>query len=204
MRLLRALIDIIKFPIKEKVVACRNIVFKMTANPYFQQPYISLADFTLAINALEAAIIAADDGSHTAKSNMHDKAAVVDNFIRVYAQYVNQVANGDETKLLSSGFNISKDTPSVSKPILSVVDGLHSGELKFITKAIYAAGVYIWQIYIGGIPTLESDWKTVEMTTSASYLLKDLEVGTLIGVRVAAITPSGTTEFCVPVVKLVN
>ena len=85
-----------------------------------------------------------------------------------------------------------------------MVDGLHSGELKFITKAIYVAGVYIWQIYIGGIPTLESDWKTVEMTTSASYLLKDLEVGTLIGVRVAAITPSGTTEFCVPVVKLVN
>ena len=148
--------------------------------------------------------IAGDDGSHIAKSNMHDKVAVVDNFIRVYAQYVNQLANGDETKLLSSGFNISKEAPSVSKPILSVVDGLHSGELKFITKAIYAAGVYIWQIYIGGIPTLESDWKTVEMTTSASYLLKDLEVGTLIGVRVAAITPSGTTEFCVPVVKLVN
>ena len=82
--------------------------------------------------------------------------------------------------LLSSGFNISKDTPSVSKPILSVVDGLHSGELKFITKAIYAAGVYIWQIYIGGIPTLESDWKTVEMTTSASYKMRRIKLQGLV------------------------
>ena len=204
MKVLRALIDIVKLPIRERVVAYRVIISKMTNNPNFPTPYIPLADATLAINAFEAAIIASYDGSHIAKSIMHDKEAIADNIIRVYAQYVNQTCNGDETKLLSSGFNISKGVPPLAKPILAVEYGLHSGELKFITKAIYAAGVYIWQIYIGGIPTLESDWKTVEMTTSASYLLKDLEVGTLIGVRVAAITPSGTTEFCVPVVKLVN
>ncbi len=69
---------------------------------------------------------------------------------------------------------------------------------------IHAPGVYIWQIGIGGIPTLETDWKTVEMTTSASYVMKGLDLGSIIAVRVAAVTPSGTTEFCVPVLKIVN
>ncbi len=204
MKILRALIDIVKFPIREKIIASRNIVVKMTANTFYTQPYIPLTEFTLAIDALEAAIIAADDGSQTAKSIMHDKETALDNIIRVYAQYVNQVANGDETKLLSSGFNISRELPPVTKQILSVVDGVHPGEVKFITKAIYAAGVYIWQISMGGLPTSEADWKTVEMTTSASYVMTGLEPGSIIAVRVAAVTPSGTTEFCVPVLKIVN
>ena len=38
MKILRALIDIVKFPIREKIIASRNIVVKMTANPFYTQP----------------------------------------------------------------------------------------------------------------------------------------------------------------------
>ncbi len=204
MKILRALIDIVKFPSREKVVAYRNIVFKMTANQYYTAPYIPLTEATLAIDAFEAAIIAADDGSHVAKSIMHDKEEIVDNIIRVYAHYVNQVANGNETKLLSSGFNITPNTPAVTKAILAVVDGAHSGSLKFIAKAIYGAGAYDWQICKGGIPVLESDYEAVDITTAASHEMSGLEVGTQVAVRCRAVTPNGKTEFCVPVVKIVN
>ena len=204
MKIQRALIDIIKTPVREKVVVYRGVFSKMTANPYYTNPYIPVAEAIAAVDALELAIIAADDGSHVAAAIMHDKEVVADNIVRVFVQYVNHVAKGNEAMLLSSGFNISKDVPPLAKPILSLVDGSHSGEVKFITKAAYAVGVYIWQIYIGGVPTLESEWVTVEMTTAASYTMKGLVVGSFIGVRVATVTPDGTSEFCVPVVKVVN
>ena len=60
MKVLRALIDIVKLPIRERVVAYRVIISKMTNNPNFPTPYIPLADATLAINAFEAAIIASE------------------------------------------------------------------------------------------------------------------------------------------------
>ena len=176
----------------------------MEGNPHFGSPYISIADALASVDALEAAIIAADDGSQTAISIMHDKEIIADDIIRVYALYVNQEAKGDETKLLSSGFNISKDVPPLPKAALSVVDGTHSGEVKFISKAGYHVGVYIWQIHMGGIPALESEWVTVDMSTAATYTMKGLVIGSIIAVRVATVSPDGTSDFCVPVIKVVN
>ena len=204
MKTLRALIDIVRLAIPEKIIAYRNILSKLIANPFFPNPYVSLDDVTGVVNALETAYIAAQDGSHTANSIMHDKELLADNGIRVLAHYVNQMSNGEETKLLSSGFNISKDVSPLAKPILSVVDGPHSGSAMAITTALDGSGVHVWQIHKGGIPALETDWETVKMTPLATILLDDLEVGTYVAVRVSSVTVKGTSEYCIPVVKLIN
>ena len=204
MKTLKALIDIVRLAIPEKIIAYRNILSKLTGNQFFPNPYIPLADVTVIVNALETAYIAAQDGSHTANSIMHDKELIADNDIRVLAHYVNQTSNGDETKLLSSGFNISKDSPSLAKPILSVVDGPHSGSITAITTALESSGVHVLQIHKGGIPALESDWETVKMTPLATILVDNLEVGTYVAVRVSSVTAKGTSEYCIPVVKLIN
>ena len=204
MKILRALIDIVRLAIPEKIIAYRNILSKLTGNQFFPTPYIPLADVAVVVNALETAYIEAQDGSHTANSIMHDKELIADNDIRVLAHYVNQMSNGEETKLLSSGFNISKDVPPIAKPILSVVDGPHSGSAMAITTALDGSGVHVWQIHKGGIPALETDWETVKMTPLASILLDDLEVGTYVAVRVSSVTVKGTSEYCIPVVKLIN
>ncbi len=204
MRILKALIDIVRFAIPEKIVSYRNIISKLTGNPYYVAPYIPLAEATLAINALETAYIAAQDGSHMANSSMHDKELLVDNNFRVLAHYVNQIANGDETKLLSSGFNISKEWTPITKPILSVVDGPHPGSAQASTTSLDGPGVHVWQIHKGGLPLLETEWETVKMSPAASTVIEDLEIGTFLAVRVCAVTAKGTSEYCIPVVKLIN
>ena len=63
-------------------------------------------------------------------------------FIR-QAHYVDSIANGDETKIISSGFHESKQPIPFNKPALSVMDTAHSGIIKLIAKAILGARAYI-------------------------------------------------------------
>ena len=53
-------------------------------------------------------MFAAKDGSHTAVSVMHDKEKIADKTFHIVANYVDKIADGDETQILSSGFHGSK------------------------------------------------------------------------------------------------
>jgi hypothetical protein len=48
----------------------------------------------------------AKDGAHTAVSAMHASEVSIDDIFRVLAAYVNRIAAGDETQILSSGFHL--------------------------------------------------------------------------------------------------
>ena len=39
MKVLSALIDIVRFIIPEKIISYRGIIFKLTDNPYYPKPY---------------------------------------------------------------------------------------------------------------------------------------------------------------------
>ena len=200
----RVKIDFIQLSIPAKIIFYRNIIAKLTANLFFTTPYISLADAILAVNNLEASALAAADGGHTLKSIMRDSEEVADNTFRVLAHYVNQLADGDVTKMASSGFNQTKDSPAQPKEILTANNGTHPGDVRLVTKAIKKTGVYIWQSSKGPIPTDEQGWKDEGMSTQAHYEISGFTPGELVNFRVCAVTADGITEFCVPVSKIIT
>ena len=197
-------IDFIPLSIPEKIIFYRNIIAKLTANLFFTTPYISLADATLAINNLEAATLTAADGGHTAKSIMRDMEEVVDNTFRILAHYVNQLADGDSKKIASSGFNQTQDSTAQAKAILTANNGTHPGDVRLVTKAIKKTGVYKWQSSKGPIPTDDSGWKDEGMSTKAHFDISGFTPGELVNFRVCAVTADGTTEFCVPISKIIT
>jgi len=199
----RIKIDFVQLSIPEKIIFYRNIIDKLTANTFFTTPYISLADATLAINNLEAATLAAADGGHTAKSIMRDMEEVADNTFRILAHYVNQVAEGDVTKMASSGFNQTQESTAQPKAILAANNGAHSGDVRLVTLAIKKTGVYKWQSSKGPIPTDDSGWYDEGMSTQAHYDISGFTPGELVNFRVCAVTADGTTEFCVPISKII-
>jgi len=158
---------------------------------------------TASVDKFEAAIQAAKDGAHTAISIMHDAEKAADADFRILAHFVDQIADGDETKLLSSGFHPSKQPVPPQKPILAVFDGIHPGCAKLVAKAHENGGAYIWQLVKGPLPTSESEWKLIGISTQATYEVEGLEVGVSYYFRVAVVTPAGTTEFCQPESKLI-
>jgi hypothetical protein len=202
MKKIKVVLDFIQFSVSEKIAFYRNVA-KLTDNPNYPNPQVPLADAKAVVDDFEAAYVAARDGGHTAVSNMHDKEAAADAVFRTLASYVVNIADGDETKILSSGFHESKQPVAQQKATLVINDGSHSGSVKLVAKAIDKTGAYIWQYAKDTLPTNESDWLIAANTTQSSYEEDGLTVSATYFFRVAAVTTTGTTDFCKPVAKIV-
>jgi hypothetical protein len=203
MKKVKVLLDFIRFAIAMKIAFYRNVITKLTDNVFFTKPDVSLADAKTSVDKLETAFIGAQDGGHTAVAAMHDAEAEADAIFRILAAYVDRIADGDETKILSSGFHPSAQPTTIQKPALSAEDGDNSGSVRLVAKAIEKAGSYIWQIGKDVLPTDESGWSIIGQSTRAYYDLTGLTVGAKYYFRVAAVTPDGTTDFTAAVLKIV-
>jgi len=198
-----ALLDFIGYSRAQKVIFSRNVIDKLTGNAYFPSLEVSLETAKTALDALESAILAAKDGSHTAVSDMNDKEAVIDEIFRSLAANVNKIADGDDTLILSSGFHLSHQPVKTPKPVLAVNDGEHSGDVKLTAKAVDNARSYIWQYAKNTEPADDSDWTTAGVTTRATNELTNLVVASRYYFRMAAVTPDNTSDFCSPVTKII-
>ena len=199
----KVLLSFIQITPPEKASYYRNVVTKVTGNPLFPTLIISLADLNAALDKFEADILAARDGGHLAVAVMHDSEIAIDKMFRALAHYVDMIADGDETIILSAGFQATKDlAPRVKSP-LSAFDGDHSGSIKITYRAIDRAGSYIIQWSKDALPTTESGWEVLATVTQTTYMLNNLVVGCYYYFRVAAVTPDGVTDFSEPVRKFV-
>lgn len=203
MKKIKVLLDFIKLSVAEKIVFYRNIIAKLTDNPAYPTPDVPLTDAKTSIDILEASYLASRDGSHTAISAMHDNETATDTLFYKLAAYVEKVAEGDATKILSSGFHESRQPTPPQKPQLAAGDGANTGSVKLTAKAVDRAGAYIWQSAKDNLPVAESDWVLVATGTRSYYEITGLTVGSKYYFRVAAVTPDGTTDFSAPVSKVV-
>jgi hypothetical protein len=203
MKKIKVLYDFVLFTIAEKLGFYNNVLDKLTGNPFFTAPYISLTDVKAKLDAFEAAILAASDGAHSAISDRDDKELACDHDYRILASYVEHQADGNETQILSSGFHATKQPVQQQKATLEVVNGEHPGSVKFIAKAEDKAAAYIWQYILATALTADGVWQVASVTSGASATLDGLTSGSLYYFRVAYVTPAGTSEFCQPVSLMV-
>lgn len=204
MKKLKVLLDFIRYSVLAKIGFCRNVIEKLTDNATFPNPDVTLPEASDLVNRLEAANIAAQDGSHIAISAMHDVEAEVDTAFRKLASYVDRVADGHETTILSSGFHASKQPTPIFKSEFAVEHGSYSGSVKLVRKAVEGAKSYIWQHSKDMIPESENDWLACGYSTRADMEVTGLTAGSKYWFRSAVITTVGITDFCAPVMKIVN
>jgi hypothetical protein len=131
-----------------KVGFGRNIVTNMTANiATFATPLPSLADVTDATDALETAYTEALDGglSKTAAKNAAED--VFDTLLTALGNYVDSVAQGDETIILSSGMEVKRQPAPIGIPAqvtsFSAKTGTITGEIVLDWSKVYGAAIYL-------------------------------------------------------------
>ena len=122
-------VDFIKYSPVNKASHYHTVIDHMTNNPLFPTPDASMIDAQKAVDALDKAIMAAADGGHLAISAMNDAIAATDAVFRILAAYVERIALGDETSILSSGFHFSKQPVFANKETLVAKDGSHTGSV---------------------------------------------------------------------------
>ena len=203
MKYIKVLLSFFQLSIPVKIVFYRNVLLKMTANPNFTTPDISLALIKTAIDALEASELAAAGGGRAATALMHDNEAIVDTMFRTLAAYVDRISAGVAALILSSGFDITKEPIAREKATLAVIDGSNSGVVVLIAKLIDHAGAYIWKMKSPAIAGVEQEYKIIGNSTQTRFEVTDLIPGQTYYFCVAGITTTGTTDFCNPVPNMV-
>ena len=203
MRNIKVVLDFTKLSIPEKIAFYLNVLACLTNNTSFSNPDISLEEAKAALNDLEAALLASHDGAHSTTATLHEKVKIADKAFHILANYVDRVADGNTALILSSGFHAAQPIQVHQKAEFSVVDGAHSGSVKYIIKKIPRTGAYILQYRTVDASGVVGEWITAGHSTSATFELSGLTAGATYEFRFAAVTPDGTTDFCAPVTKIV-
>lgn len=196
-------LDFIKLPVPQKIVFYRSVLVYMAGSIIYQTPDVSLAEAKLAVDNLEIAALAAEGGGPLTTAQTHAKEKIADDIFHNLAAYVERIANGDDAKILSSGFHCTLQPAPINKLPLEIRDGLVSGTVDAIMKAIENAGAYYLEIATGEIPTTAAGWKLAGSSTSARMTISGLTVGSKCFFRMNALTPLGLTDFCDPVSKII-
>ena len=203
MKRTKVMLTFVQFSIAVKILFCRSVINSLLGNAYFLVPSISLDVLTSAVDALEVAAVAAQDGSHLNISIRNDAEKVVNEYFRNIASYVDCIAMGDETIILSSGFNPTKQPNAIHKAILAVLNGILSGCVMLIAAQVDKAGSYIWRMRKININGIEGHWVYITTNTQTTYEVTGLDVGSVYEFQFAPVTPDGVLEYCPAVTKLV-
>lgn len=195
MKYVKPLLDFIKLPVPQKVAFCRFVIICLTDNPLYPNPDVSLAEAQIAVDNLEAASIQSLDGGRSIVSAMHDQILITNKVFRKLVAYVDRMADGDEVKVIASGFNPSKEPKAKYKAPFAVHLGAHKGSVKLVARAVARAAAYIWQYLSFNSLTNAPEWVIIGYSTTASFEFKGLTIGTEYSFRFATITPESTSDF---------
>ena len=171
-------------------------VDSMTDNTHFSNPSPALADVKKVTQEYQVALYDASKRDQKLVSIKDDKRAVLRTMLTQLAGYVNSIANGDRTVLLSSGLPLArgKGEPKALAPIDKLeVDISAVEQATTRIKKVTNAKAYIHQYTIGG-NTNESQWVS-RTITEPWCTFTGLQPGVKYAFRVIAIGPSEQSVY---------
>jgi len=200
MRNQKVVLDFIRIPVANKVEIARGVIVKIKNNPDFPSPDVSIDDLEAQTNLLETRYIATMDGGKMATALLHQAEEVWDELMRKTAAYVDRIADGDDSVVLSAGFNLIKQRGSTNRSVFEVKHGDKSGTVVLRRYIIQGAHAYIWQYCAGDSPaTNDAEWITAQVTTRATAEISGLTTFCTYWFRCAAVTAKGISGYSVSI-----
>ena len=166
----------------------------------FPKPPIALADYQAAIDAYEASIPAALDGSKTAVAH---KNKLLQAAVRMYvelAHYVEANCNDDLATFLLSGFQPASSTKTppqpLDQPTVAVEPGAVTGQMKIKIGSVRKALSY--QLHYAPVPSgggPPAAWTDQLITSTKPTIIEGLAPGTIYTFQVRALGRLGFTNW---------
>ena len=182
-------------PIPQKIQKTQVIIGKVTDNPAFPKAQALLPALATSLNELGAAAQAAQSSQTTTKElfvAQGEKEDAVDAQTAALCSDINAEAAGDEVELVSSGFELAKDTTTpVATPgavtDFSLTRGDYPGEVDGHCHSVKGARAYESRYIVGAMP--EGSWTAGPTFFSSKFEWLGLVSGSKVWVCVRA---SGT------------
>ncbi|HRH70583.1 MAG TPA: fibronectin type III domain-containing protein [Flavobacteriales bacterium] len=162
----------------KRLMLLRNVIGKMSGNPHFPTPPVTMVAATALADELDTAIQEATHGSKAAKAVRNALSRQCADMLNVLADYQRMVSNGDEVMLSSGGFEMAKKRELVGIPgapqKLQVRFTNAKGQLDLRWQPVRGAhGYQVWMTAMD--PTVEAHWEAIGYTTRVSHLVDELE-----------------------------
>lgn len=191
----------------EKIDFGKSVVTKMTGNATFATPNPPLASITTAITNLSAATAEVVAARKTVEVKMIAAAlaeSTLDSLLTQEGNYVENISNGDEAKILSAGMDVKKEASSTSMPnkvaSVNATIGDNAGEIDLSWDKIEGAKSYVVETALSSMDPLE--WKHMVVSTRSKAEVGTLKSGASYHLRVAAVGSVGQGPWSDPVVKV--
>jgi hypothetical protein len=179
----------------------QHIVYRMTNNQYYPHPTPSLDHLRTEIERFQKMLMNTQIG-RKAEYEKNKQSDYLRELLHELAAYVTREAKEDRIKLLSSGFDISKEREGRRSRSIKIETGKVRGEVSIIMRSVPGARVYIHQYSLGS-PAKESDWHEV-MSTSRKHVFKGLIPGKEYFFRSKAICLGNKEVISAVVIKIVQ
>ena len=190
--------------IPQKLQKTQVIIGKMTNNAAFPKAQALLPALQTSVDELSAAAQAAQSSQDTTRGLFGvqgQKEGAVDSQLSALCNDVNAEANGDETELASSGFEMAKDT-TTSVPVpgavtsFSLTRGDYPGTIDGHCHSVKNARSYESGFIVGAMP--EGAWTSGPSFFSSKFEWTGLTSGTTVWVRVRAVGTAGAGPWSDP------
>ena len=195
-------------PDGDAVQTCTSLKTALTGNANFPNPPVTLAAFGTLITTAQTKLTAADTTAQAAMQATTDKDNAIGAMAAAanqLAAYVDLMANGDESKILSAGLSVraARQPQSVPDAVqnLSLTAGDNSGELDAQWDPPGNAKSY--EVQTSADPFSDATWKPADTVTNSKVALLGLPSAAKIWVRVRGINSAGKGAWSDPAVKVV-
>jgi hypothetical protein len=162
----------------------------------FTTPKPAAAEFTALMQSLQSALSAQSTAQQLAQQRTVEKnnaRAALETALRTRANYVEDTANGDETKLRLGGFALRAAPVPVGLPAapqnLSATIGDLEGHLDLSWDKVRGAKSYVIQACAD--PINPANWAHKSVSTASSHTVNGMLAGTKWWFRVAAVGAAG-------------
>jgi hypothetical protein len=178
------------------------IIECMTGNAHFPAPTPTLDHLRDTAREFQNTYVRAQTGGKQAETDKDKQSAGLRSLLHELAAYVTKEAKEDRQKLLSSGFDITKERASRYPQTIKIETGKKSGQVTSIMKSIPGAKAYIHQ-YTRDNPGDDTTW-TQEISTSRKHVFKDLVPGARYFFRIMALGLRGKKTWSGMLDKIVQ
>jgi len=205
MRKLKVKYSFVRYSTGEIVEFGKSTVLKMKDNARFPDPEVPLSEISEAAKLLEDNYSnSMNGGGKIATAKTQASRVVYEKLLRRQADYVDKIADGDESVILSSGFTPSKiPIPSIH-PVFIVKAGKAPGEVIVKRQAVKGAHSYLWQYLKDEIPKDEKDWVFAGASVQVKYVIRKLDNLSVYWFRVAPVKRKGDIIWSDPMMIMVS
>jgi hypothetical protein len=182
-----------EMPVEVKIELGRRVIKEMTGNPNFISPSPALSEIKTATDSMEVSFNEAAAGGMLDTATLHEKEEAWDKLMTALGNYVDNIARGSATIILSAGMETKKQGSPVGTPgkVYGVIaTSVKSGELKLSWNEVYGKLIYLGYIKIEGQG--DEQYKLVIKSSRRTATVTGLKSGTCYCIVIEAVGSAGT------------